>query len=238
MSGPCAPPRFGAGDCLRAERTRLAYVSSGNSAVRCKEFLKDAATAWRSRRDRLGFRWLAETTAITDHAPDQRIPGAPGFLGIAPHVATHDLWRLAERLRHHLRQFRIGEDVPFGIAAHQARADPVNHAADARLADRERAHRAGLDIRVERAARQILRPERFLRHADRDDLGMPRHVAVARDPVEGFDNDFPVLRDHARERKLAYLLGGFGKLDAARHHGRIDCFGRRPIHHAHTLLWG
>src|SRR3954470_10381188 len=148
MSGPSAPPRFRAADCLRAERTPLAYVSSGNSAVWRKEFLQDAAASWRSRRDRLRLRRLAEAAAVTDHAPNERIPCAPSLLGIAPHVAAHNLGRLAERFRHHLREFGIGEDVPFGIAAHQARADPVDDAADARLTDRERAHRAGLHVCV------------------------------------------------------------------------------------------
>src|SRR4051812_19448687 len=126
MSGPCAPPRFRAADCLRAERTRLAYVSSGNSAVWSKEFLQDAAASWRSRRDRLGLRRLTEATAITDHAPDQRIPCAPGLLGIAPHVAAHDFGRLTESFRHHLRELGIGQNVPFGVAAHQTRADPIH----------------------------------------------------------------------------------------------------------------
>src|SRR2546421_3461754 len=75
---------------------------SEKSAVQCEQLLQKAAPARCCLGHRLGLGRLAEAAAITDHAPDQRIPVAPSLLGIAPHEAAHDLGRVAECFRHHL----------------------------------------------------------------------------------------------------------------------------------------
>src|SRR5215208_455970 len=229
----CTPPEA-RGAAPRAGRTRLTCVSSGELeglAVRGEQFLQNAASPWPARRHGLGFRRLTEAAAVANYAPDQRVPVAPGPLGITPHISPHDLRRITERLRHHLGEFGIGEDVPFGISAHQPRADRVDHAADASLADRERAHRTRLDVGIKRAAGEILGAERLLRHADSHDLRMTRDVSVTLHAIGGLDNDLAVLvSDHAGERELTLLPGRFRQRDAARHHGGVERFGFIPIH--------
>ena len=62
---------------------------------------------------------------------------------------------LAEHLRHDIGYFVVAQHVPFREAAHHRRTDGIDHPADPRLADRKRAHRARLDVGIDRAVGEV-----------------------------------------------------------------------------------
>ena len=156
------------------------------------------------------FRRIDETATEPDGKPEHWIPLPPHCGGLAILQSGRHLRRVAEHLRHDIGDFVVAQHVPFGIAAHHRRADGKHHAANPRLADWKRAHRARLDVRIDRAVRQVAAAEDPLGRRYGQDFGVPGDVAILYDAVDRFGHDLAVPADHAGEWQLALPDGGRG----------------------------
>ena len=173
---------------------------------------------------------IGQQAAQLDHLPGERIPVPPGLLRLGRQHAAHHLRHVGENLRHAARHVVVAQDVPLREPAHDRRAQRIDHPADPGLANAIGAHRARLDVGIERVVAQLLAADRLLGLRERDDLGVARHVAVADRVVDRLRQDLSVAGDHRAERVFGLAHRDARQLDATRHHRLVIFFFAQRIH--------
>src|ERR1043166_202070 len=171
--------------------------------------------------------------AQLDDVPRERIPFAPRFARLLGEHAAHHLGNRAEHERDAVGQYVVAQHVPAREPAHDRGAEGVDDPPNPRLADAERAHRARLDVGVERALGEPGAAEEPARLCDGDDFRVARDVALALGAIRRFAQDFRAARDHAAERTFARCRPRARQLDATRHHAAIHALARGKIPHVH-----
>src|SRR5215472_16434183 len=167
--------------------------------------------------------WCGQQPAQLDHLPGEGAPVPPSLLGLLQQNPADDLWHRAEDLGYAIREAVGAQNVPFRKAAHNRRAERIDHSADPGLADAVRAHRAWLDVAIKHVAAQPLPARCFLRTRQRDDFRVTRYVAVSDRAVDRLRDDLPVQSDDRAKGIFAFPRRDPRQLDATSHHRFVRC---------------
>src|SRR5271155_488136 len=114
------------------------------------------------------------------------------------------LRRRREKDWHRVVESIVIEDGPTRVAAHDLRPDRINNASDSGFTNGERAHRTGLDSRIERATSEPPASRDILHVGECDEFRVTADVTVANDGIVAFCEDSAVLADEGCEGEFPF----------------------------------
>jgi hypothetical protein len=98
------------------------------------------------------------------------------------------------------------------------------------FADRVTAERAGFAAAVDHTIVEARRAERLLRRRDRHDFGMPCHVGILFDAVDGLAHHLAAKANQHAIRIFADGTRYLRKRDGSPHHPAVMLLERNPVH--------